>query len=260
MKEAFDEWRRNELATFLRKKRHSANPTDYGIEPTTRRRAAGLRRSEVAERAGIGTSWYVQLEQGRSVSPSETVTLAVARTLRMTPAETDYVLALAGLRRTDQSPTEDPAKGRSTIDHVLDAWLPMPAHVLNRHWQIVVANEATTEVFSTAQGENCLQSLFLNDAYRARLKNWDQIASSAVSAYRQDMAVHWDDPSFHRVVGELQEHSSDFNALWDSHTVIQDTPPNKQILIQDDIHTFKHSLLKAYENKELKLILHSPAK
>jgi transcriptional regulator with XRE-family HTH domain len=55
--------RRRELANFLRFKRERLDPASVGLSSHSRRRVRGLRREEVAERAGISASWYTWLEQ-----------------------------------------------------------------------------------------------------------------------------------------------------------------------------------------------------
>src|SRR5579859_635340 len=77
--------RRAELADFLRTKRASIKPEDVGLRGSGRRRTPGLRREEVAQLAGVGTTWYTWLEQGRDVRASLDVFEALARALRCTP-------------------------------------------------------------------------------------------------------------------------------------------------------------------------------
>ena len=50
--------RREELADFLKKRRASIQPEDVGLPNGGRRRTPGLRREEVAQLAGVGTTWY----------------------------------------------------------------------------------------------------------------------------------------------------------------------------------------------------------
>src|ERR1700721_55969 len=50
-----------------------------------RRRTPGLGREEVAILAGVGTTWYTWLEQGRDVRPSNEVLSGLAVALRLVP-------------------------------------------------------------------------------------------------------------------------------------------------------------------------------
>ena len=56
------------LQTFLRNRRGRVRPV-----ATVRRRTPGLRREEVAARAGVSVTWYTWLEQGRGGVPSAEV-------------------------------------------------------------------------------------------------------------------------------------------------------------------------------------------
>jgi len=73
------ERRRTELADFLRKRRAVIKPEDVGLPNGGRRRTPGLRREEVAQLAGVGTTWYTWLEQGRDVRASLDVLEALSR-------------------------------------------------------------------------------------------------------------------------------------------------------------------------------------
>src|SRR5690349_5895757 len=81
------------LGAFLRRKREALEPD----EPTQRaRRTPGLRREEIAERAGVSTDWYVRLEQNRASTVSAAVLDRVSRALALTAHERSYVYRLAG--------------------------------------------------------------------------------------------------------------------------------------------------------------------
>src|SRR3954470_23207222 len=86
--------RRAELADFLRTRRAALQPEDFGLPDGGRRRTPGLRREEVAQLAGVGTTWYTWLEQGRDVRASRSVLEALAQALRLTPAERAHLILL----------------------------------------------------------------------------------------------------------------------------------------------------------------------
>src|ERR1700686_2420505 len=93
--------RREELADFLRTRRAALQPEDVGLPGGGRRRTPGLRREEVAALAGVGTTWYTWLEQGRDVRASLHVLEALASALRLTPAERSHLILLG---RGEQAP------------------------------------------------------------------------------------------------------------------------------------------------------------
>jgi transcriptional regulator with XRE-family HTH domain len=61
------------LAEYLRARRSALKPEDVGYPADPQRRVRGLRREEVAERAGISLEYYVRLEQGQNHRISEQV-------------------------------------------------------------------------------------------------------------------------------------------------------------------------------------------
>src|SRR5271163_4184097 len=89
-----DEFRKRELGAFLRSRRERLVPADVGLQVGARRRTPGLRREEVAMLAGVGTTWYTWLEQGRDVKPSSEVLSAVSGALRLDPIERRHVFVL----------------------------------------------------------------------------------------------------------------------------------------------------------------------
>src|SRR5262249_53698011 len=97
---------RAELADFLRNRREAIRPEDVGLPGGGRRRTPGLRREEVAQLAGVGTTWYTWLEQGRDVRASASVLEAISRALELTPAEHAHVMLLG--RGEEIVPTRAP--------------------------------------------------------------------------------------------------------------------------------------------------------
>src|SRR5206468_10619646 len=86
-----------DLGSLLRSWRDRLSPVDVGLPPGHARRAAGLRREELAQLAGLSVDYLVRLEQGRARHPSPQVAAALARALQLTGAERDHLFVLAGL-------------------------------------------------------------------------------------------------------------------------------------------------------------------
>ncbi|GGR50086.1 helix-turn-helix transcriptional regulator [Streptomyces griseomycini] len=85
-----------ELGAFLRSRRGRIRPADVGLPAGPRRRVPGLRRDEVAQLAGASVDYYNELERGAGSQPSEQMIAALARALRLTADERDYLYHLAG--------------------------------------------------------------------------------------------------------------------------------------------------------------------
>src|ERR1700722_18013920 len=106
--------RRRAAGAFLRSRRGRLAPSEVGLPEGFRRRTPGLRREEVALLAGVGTTWYTWLEQGRDVRPSPQVLSALGDALRLGPVEQRHLFALA-----NRQPPELRAAGPEAIDEPL---------------------------------------------------------------------------------------------------------------------------------------------
>src|SRR5579862_6228633 len=104
------------LGEFLRAHRARLSPAGLGLPAGPRRRTPGLRREEVAQRCGLGVTWYTWLEQGRDVAASPQTLVALARALQLTPAERIYLFQLAG--RHDPSASAELRDGEMDVPAV----------------------------------------------------------------------------------------------------------------------------------------------
>src|ERR1700723_1436602 len=86
-----------EFGHALRRWRDRVSPEAAGLPAGGHRRAAGLRREELAQLAGISVDYVTRLEQGRATNPSAQVVEALARALRLAPDERAHLFLLAGL-------------------------------------------------------------------------------------------------------------------------------------------------------------------
>jgi hypothetical protein len=76
-----------ELREFLKSRRDRLRPEEVDLPSGGQRRVPGLRREELAMLAGISVDYYVRLEQGGDLTPSESVRFTrpgtLARALRL---------------------------------------------------------------------------------------------------------------------------------------------------------------------------------
>lgn len=116
------ETRREALGRFLRERREALAPEQVGIYSHRGRRTPGLRREEVAFLADIGVKWYARLEAGDDIQPSAATLAGVAVALKLSHAELEYMLDLAGLRAPLVS-----------IAETSSATIPVPVQALVRN-------------------------------------------------------------------------------------------------------------------------------
>ncbi|MFD0655719.1 helix-turn-helix domain-containing protein [Thermocatellispora tengchongensis] len=83
------------LGDFVRAKRDSIQPESFGLPVRGRRRSPGLRRSDLATRAGISVEYLTRIEQGRDRNPSPAVVNALADALSLDAAEREHLRYLA---------------------------------------------------------------------------------------------------------------------------------------------------------------------
>src|ERR1700733_3818303 len=103
------------LGAFVRAHRERLRPDGN----PGRRRTPGLRREELAARAGISATWCTWIEQGREVKASPQALGRLARALELSRAERAYLFDLAGQRDPEASmsePVDDaPASLRTAV-------------------------------------------------------------------------------------------------------------------------------------------------
>lgn len=207
------------LARFLRARREAATPGD--MQGYGRRRTPGFRREEVAQLAGISTTWYTWLEQGRDIALSPAALARLADALGLTAAERHYLFELA--RRRDPTPpatisNELPAEWQQTVSA-----MPMPAYLLDRAWCIRSCNAAAAELLAAwlESGEPCLlRYVFLHPSARELICDWDERAQRLVAEFRADIAQHADDALLAALVAGLQRESEAFARFWSQHDVL----------------------------------------
>ena len=227
------EARRKEFGDFLRSRRERLTPTEVGLSNGFRRRTPGLRREEIALLAGVGTTWYTWLEQGRDVRPSVEVLSALADALRMDPAERQHLFILADRHSPDLRANE-PESVPEPLIRMLDSMKDQPAFVLGRRWDVLAWNNAAAAVFGdfrrlAGDARNLMHLMFTNDAHRALLVDWEDLAPLSLAMFRADSARYAGDPDFERLIARLMNESPEFRAWWPRHDVIHQPSTIKRI-------------------------------
>lgn len=212
----------SELGEFLKAKRAAVSPEDVGLPAVGNpRRVPGLRREEVALLAMVSVDHYTRLEQGRVSAPSENLLTGIARALRLTPEEHEYLRMLVQAR---------PRRGRADEPEVsgalrdLLAALQTPAIVLGPRSDILAWNAGATALFLDfaeipAAQRTLVRLVFLEPRVRGLLMNWEQVAAEAVDGLRMAAARTPGDPRRAQLVGELSVHDADFRRWWAGHGV-----------------------------------------
>ncbi len=257
------EQRRAELADFLRRRRESLRPDDVGLPDGGRRRTPGLRREEVALLAGVGTTWYTWLEQGRDVRASLDVLEALARALRLTPAERTHLVLLG---RGEEPPPCTPAAEHvsPTLRRLIEHLGTNPAYVLGRRSDYLAYNRAACAVFGDFDRlppgtRNHVWLHFMDPRRREMFADWDRSARLIVAKFRADSARHLGDPEFDQLISALRRSSPEFCKLWKRHEVARAGSGRKEVLhpVVGKL-VFEHAVFNPAEAPDQRLILYSP--
>ncbi|WP_435241721.1 helix-turn-helix transcriptional regulator [Streptomyces cucumeris] len=224
--------RRPELAAFLRSRRARVTPADVGMAPGLRRRTPGLRREEVAQLSGVGVTWYTWLEQGRPINASVQVLDAVARTLRLDPAEREHLYHLAEVPYVPDRARDAGTVGPE-VQGILDALDPLPAVVYNARYDILAYNAGYQHLFpsmllTSPSERNVLWQLFVNQRCCVALHNLDQELPVIVGTLRGAYGRHLGEPAWEEFLTRLLAASDHFARLWRTGDV---APPGSRIKV-----------------------------
>jgi len=223
-----DSWSRLELARFLRSRRERIDPRTFGLPVGSRRRTPGLRREEVAMLAGLGSSWYAYLEQGRKIQPSPQVLESLAEVLRLSEDERRYLHRLAnGDASRPQRPDDDPAAEGLLRQLVEDGSSRLyPSYATDHRGDLLAWNQAATEWYADfgllPPGErNLLRWMLTAPQARERLVDWERTTREVAARWRVQGALWPGDPALQMRVNEFNSLSPEFAAWWRNHEVLE---------------------------------------
>ncbi|WP_405669388.1 helix-turn-helix transcriptional regulator [Streptomyces sp. NBC_01527] len=202
----------------VRRWRDRVSPEAAGLTAGGHRRAAGLRREELALLAGISVDYVTRLEQGRATNPSEQVVEALGRALRLSATEREHLFHVAGLVPPGQGTV--PAYITPSVHRMLDRLTGTPVAVFDAAWTQLLANPLYTALMGERHGRE------RNGAWRAFLGSGDRVRYTTQSRGAMETAVvadlrttsgrYPDDQQLRRLVAELRTNSERFAELWDA--------------------------------------------
>ncbi|WP_307678858.1 helix-turn-helix transcriptional regulator [Streptomyces sp. V4I2] len=212
-----------ELGQALRRWRDRVSPDTAGLPSGGQRRAAGLRREELALLAGISVDYVTRLEQGRASNPSGQVVEALARALRLSGDERAYLFRLAGL--VPPGP-EMPGYITPGVQRLLDRLVDTPVGVSDAAMTLLLANPMYAALMgdqSVLRGfeRNGVWRNFLGAPTRVRHTPEERRAFEVgmVCELRATSARYPADRQLRRLIAELHAGSERFAELWDAGVV-----------------------------------------
>jgi transcriptional regulator with XRE-family HTH domain len=225
-----------ELGVFLRSRRERIRPTDVGLISGPRRRVVGLRREEVAQLAGASVDYYNELERGAGSQPSEQMLAALARALRLTRDERDYLFHLADR----PVPTETGSAGHvhpGMLD-LLSRLPSTPAQVITDLHVALVQNPLAVALLGDQTGFGGKRGSFIyrwftdDDARRLYPAEDHEAQARTLVADLRAAAAARDarDTEAAVMIEELLATSAEFAALWAEHDVAFRRNDRKRII------------------------------
>jgi transcriptional regulator with XRE-family HTH domain len=218
---------RDEVKAFLGSRRAKITPERAGLSNYSRsRRVPGLRRSEVADLAGVSVEYYAQLERGNLAGVSESVLDALSGALQLDEAEREHLLDLARAagpaRRSRRRSSAQ--RIRPSITRILQGMTDVPAFVENGRLDVLATNPLAAALYApvfadAARPANLARFTFLNSQARTFFGDWARVADDTVAMLRTEAGRDPFDKGLTDLVGELSTRSDEFRVRWGAHDV-----------------------------------------
>jgi transcriptional regulator with XRE-family HTH domain len=225
---------RTEFGQTVRRWRDRVPPEAAGLPVGGHRRAAGLRREELALLAGISVDYVTRLEQGRAANPSEQVVEALGRALRLSGAEREHLFNVAGLVPPGRGTV--PAYITPSVQRLLDRLTGTPVAVYDAAWTLLLANPLYAALMGDPTGwrgheRNGVWRNFLGPGTRVRHTPEARRAfeTALVADLRTTASRYPADQLLRRLVAELRANSDRFAELWDSGAVGRNEASRKTV-------------------------------
>ncbi|GHH41045.1 helix-turn-helix domain-containing protein [Lentzea cavernae] len=211
-----------DLGAEVRRLREGTDPASIGLPPGSRR-TRGVRREELAELAGVSADHVRRLEQGRR-HPSAAVVNAIARALRLRPAEYERLCALAGYIAVDGRVPREAGSGAMRL---LERFADTPVFLTDAAWNVVAVNGAW---MALGAGASNLRPRDWNVAWRTFSHAHREIsrADDDAAAFRATLTARLHSTSLRypgdeqlaELVDELRTTSRSFDALWRAPAIV----------------------------------------
>lgn len=188
------------------------------------RQTRGLSQFELASRAGFSVRHVSFVETGRS-RPSREAMLALGDVLDLPFRERNRLLEAAGFARVfRETPltADEMAHMRGMLQFIVDRHLPYAAIVLDRHWDVLLGNQAASQFFSTlvspalSANLNVLRVTFHPEGTRRWIVNWPEVERHLLSRAELQLSSA-DDPVGSALLAEIRSYAGTSTVV-DSHT------------------------------------------
>jgi transcriptional regulator with XRE-family HTH domain len=173
------------------------------------RSARGLSQLALALEADVSSRHLSYVETGKA-QPSRDLVARLADALGLPLRDRNGMLVAAGyapMFRETALTTPEMVPVRRAIEFILRQQEPYPAIVMNRHWEILLANDAVRRVFGLIHGRppkhsNVLRQVFDPEDMRRVLGNWEEVAGDLIHHLHNQIADSPGDERFRALLDE----------------------------------------------------------
>ena len=210
------------------------------------RAVRGRSQLDLALEAGISQRHISFIESGRSVPGRQTL-LQIAQTLEVPLRERNALLLAAGFAPLySESPWN--AAEMQGIEKALRRMLkqqePFPAVVMDRHWNVLMANDATSRFFNRfvdlsrrRPPRNLLHLMFDPAGMRPFIANWDEVGRSLLQRVHRESTERVVDLQTRALLSELLAYPGIDPAWKNTKSLLVDTAASTLPLVP---MTFMH--------------------
>lgn len=235
----------SDLGALLHSWRDRLQPADVGMPTYGFRRAAGLRREELAQLAGLSVDYLVRLEQGRARRPSAQVAASLARALQLSDAERTHLYVISGL--LPPTPGEVPSHIPPGVQRLLSRLGEVPLAVFTASWDLLswsplwaaLLGDPLSSGASGSSGKrrpNLLRAHFGGEVFTGSEVSYldspgaaEGFQASLVADLRRVYGRYPDDLDVQTLVSDLTNASERFRGLWDSGAVSEHQSERKVV-------------------------------
>jgi transcriptional regulator with XRE-family HTH domain len=180
------------------------------------RAARRLSQLDLALEVGVSTRHLSCVETGKA-QPSREMIARLADTLEMPLRERNALLIAAGYApKYPETSLGTPGleRIRRAIEFILEHQEPYPAFVLNRHWDVVMANRAAERVGNfllrgrASTHTNMIRQIFDPQDLRPLIVNWEEIAGDLIRHLHNSVAAAPTDVAAQALLEEVLRYPS----------------------------------------------------
>jgi transcriptional regulator with XRE-family HTH domain len=189
-----------------------APPSELGDLLRYWRDVRGVSQLDLSLEAGISQRQISFIESGRSVPGRDTL-LTLAQTLDVPLRERNAMLLAAGYAPLYSDAPWGAQEMQSVIralERVVRQHEPFPAMVMDRHWNVLMTNDAAPRFFdcfidmASREGpRNMLHLIFDPQGMRSFVADWDTVARSLLQRVHRESVGHIVDAGTGRLLDEL---------------------------------------------------------